>query len=44
MKQHYNQWEVICLLQAIMNPQLEVPTLRYGQIYNILFGGFPNPR
>ncbi len=35
-KQHTNKWEVGCLLEAIVNPPLEVPTLGYGQIYNVL--------
>jgi len=36
---HYNQWEVgHRLFEAIVNPPLEVPLLRYGLIYKILFG------
>ncbi len=43
-KQHYNQWEVGRLLEAIVNPPLEVHVLGYGWIYNILFSAPENRR
>ncbi len=39
---HYNWWEVGQFFEAIINPPLEVPPLRYGRIYKILFDQNPN--
>ncbi len=33
---HYNRWEAGQLLEATINPSLEVPLPRYGQIYKIV--------
>jgi hypothetical protein len=41
---HYNPWEVSGLLEATVNPPLEVPPPRYGQIYKILCGQNPNKK
>jgi hypothetical protein len=41
---HYNPWEAIQLLEAIINPPLEVPLPGYGRIYKILFGQNPNKK
>jgi len=35
---HYNRWEADQLLEATINPPLEVPLLGYGRIYKILSG------
>jgi hypothetical protein len=36
-KPHYNWWEVGQLLEMVVNPLLDVPTLGYGRIYKIFF-------
>jgi hypothetical protein len=42
-KQHYNRWEVGWLFDMTFKPPLEVPTiLKYGQIYNIIYGQTSN--
>jgi hypothetical protein len=41
---HYNWWEDNQLLEMIINPPLEVPPPRYGQIYKILFDQNPNKK
>jgi hypothetical protein len=41
---HYNWWETRQLLEAIINPPLEVPPNGYGWIYKILFGQNPNKK
>jgi len=41
---HYNRWEVAWLLEATINPPLDVPPPRYGWIYKILFGQNPNKK
>jgi hypothetical protein len=41
---HYNRWEVGQLLEATINPSLEVPLLKYGWIYKIMSGQNPNKK
>jgi hypothetical protein len=41
---HYNRWEVGQFFETIVNPPLEVPPLRYGRIYKILFDKNPNKK
>ncbi len=39
---HYNLCEAGRLLEAIVNPSLEVPSPRYGQVFKILSSQNPN--
>jgi hypothetical protein len=41
---HYNWWEASRIFETTINPPLEVPFLRYGKIYKILFGQNPNKK
>jgi hypothetical protein len=41
---HYKWWEDGQLLEATINPPLEVPPLRYGRIHKIPSGQNPNKK
>ncbi len=41
---HYNRWEASRLFEVTVNPPLEVPLPRYGQICKIMFGQNPDKK